>query len=175
MHLNHNQLQPQLLIWQQKTVRGWLDSNFANFHLTKFMRNASSKRDATYHDTHTHTHTWGNLTQFICHKLRVMCLISTAATAQTCPAHTLTCHTHHTLPLFIESKILTFTFKELKSHKASDCRKRIIHFWSSRLSAGADLRLQPNEIGWQRQMQIIASCYSRQRLLQRPLQRPVTS
>lgn len=62
VHLNQNQLQPQLLIWQQKTVRGLLDSNFANFHSTtqdKFMRNASSKRDATCHDTHTHTHTWG--------------------------------------------------------------------------------------------------------------------
>lgn len=129
MHLNHNQLQPQLLMWQQKTVRGLLDWNFANFHSTaqdKFMQQKRCHIPRHTH-THIHTHLGAHLTQFICHKLRVMFLISAAATAQACLAPpTATCHTaHHTSPLFTESKKkLTFTLKELKSHKATNCRKK---------------------------------------------------
>lgn len=98
---------------------------FTRLHRT----NLCSKRDATYHDTHTHIHTHlgAHLTQFICYKLRVMFLISAAATAQAClAAPTATCHTaHHTSPLFTESKKKwTFTLKELKSHKATNCRKK---------------------------------------------------
>lgn len=82
VHLNHNQLQPQLNSYgsRRKLCAVCLAQNFANFHLTaqdKFMQNASSKRDAT--NQHTHAHTLGaHLTQFICHKLRVMFLISAA-------------------------------------------------------------------------------------------------
>lgn len=145
---------------------------FTRLHRT----NLCSKRDATYHDTHTHIHTHlgAHLTQFICHKLRVMFLISAAATAQACLAPpTATCHTaHHTSPLFTESNKNELSLsKSWNLIRQPTAEKRIIQFWSGRLSAGEDLRLLPNEFGWQRQMQIIASCYSRLR----PLQRPVTS
>lgn len=152
-----------------------LTQNFANFHSTtqdKFMRNASSKRDATCHDTHTHTHTWGTP-----HTIYLPQVASYVPNKRSCHCsglprpHSHLPHTPHFATVYRVQKNELSLSKSWNLIRQPTAEKRIIHFWSSRLSAGEVLRLQPNEIGWQRQMQIIASCYSRQR----PLQRPVTS
>lgn len=95
---------------------------FTQLHRT----NLCSKRDATYHDTRTHTHTGGTP-----HTIYLPQVASYVPNKRSCHCSSLPRSPHCHLPhkphfatVYRVQKKWTFTFKELKSHKATECRKK---------------------------------------------------
>lgn len=140
---------------------------FTRLHRTNLCGMQAAK-EMPHATTHTHTHAWGTP-----HTIYLPQVASYVPNKRSCHCsslprpHSHLPHTPHFATVYRVQKNELSLSKSWNLIRQPTAEKRIIQFWSSRLSAGEVLRLQPNEIGWQRQMQIIASCYSRQR--------PVTS